>query len=123
MISVWSSRSHRRRHWHCGVVLELSSDNGDWTYTELYAPTGWYGVSAGLVMDRTGNFYGTTVGGGYYGEGTVFKLTPTGGGWASSLVHELTGALDGAEPYGGLVLESNGNIYATARCARRRKTI
>ena len=31
---------------------------------------------AGLVFDKKGNLYGTTHGGGAYGGGTVFKLTP-----------------------------------------------
>ena len=29
----------------------------------------------GLTMDRAGNFYGTTYGGGTSGQGSVFKLT------------------------------------------------
>jgi uncharacterized repeat protein (TIGR03803 family) len=31
---------------------------------------------AGLILDKKGNLYGTTSGGGAYDEGTVFKLTP-----------------------------------------------
>jgi uncharacterized repeat protein (TIGR03803 family) len=30
----------------------------------------------GLVLDKTGNLYGTTIGGGAYGYGTVFKVIP-----------------------------------------------
>ena len=32
--------------------------------------------NAGLVFDAQGNLYGTTMGGGVYGAGTVFKLVP-----------------------------------------------
>jgi len=32
------------------------------------------GPNAGLLLDRAGNLYGTTTGGGPYGEGTVFRL-------------------------------------------------
>jgi uncharacterized repeat protein (TIGR03803 family) len=35
---------------------------------------------AGLILDAAGNLYGTTVGGGAYGYGTVFVLDPLGNG-------------------------------------------
>jgi len=32
--------------------------------------------SGGLIFDAAGNLYGTTTGGGAYGNGTVFEITP-----------------------------------------------
>ena len=74
-------------------------------------------------MDATGNLYGTTVEGGCgcggcgYGCGTVFKLTPSAGGWVYSLLYEFTGGNDGAAPYDGVILDRNGNLYGTTSAA------
>jgi len=68
---------------------------------------------AGLLMDRAGNLYGTTVYGGEYDCGTVFKLTPTG---TETVVYSFNpnGAPgDGFQPYAGLVMDRKGNLYGT----------
>ena len=66
---------------------------------------------AGLVMDSSGNLYGTTRGGGASGDGIVFKLDPSG---TLTVLHNFAGGTDdGAEPYAGLVLDPSGNLYGT----------
>ncbi len=55
---------------------------------------------AGLIMDGAGNLYGTTFQGGIYnapyGCGTVFELTPNGGGsWTESKRPVLAACTDG----------------------------
>ena len=65
---------------------------------------------AGLVLDATGNLYGTTVNGGASGSGTVFKITPAG---VESVVYSFAGGTDGAAPLAGLVLDASGNLYGT----------
>ncbi|MDA8115033.1 MAG: hypothetical protein M0Z43_09955 [Acidithiobacillus sp.] len=66
---------------------------------------------AGLVMDASGNFYGTTAHGGAHGQGTVFKITPAG---VESVVYSFSGGTgDGASPYAGLALDASGNLYGT----------
>jgi uncharacterized repeat protein (TIGR03803 family) len=73
----------------------------------------------GLVADKTGALYGTTVWGGGgptcggRGCGTVFKLTPTGSGFTESVLHRLTGDPDGANPIGALVMDAAGALYGT----------
>ena len=62
---------------------------------------------AGLVKASNGNFYGTTVGGGAYNQGTVFEMTPGG---ALTTLHSFDGA-DGASPWAGLIPASNRNLY------------
>jgi uncharacterized repeat protein (TIGR03803 family) len=68
---------------------------------------------AGLVQGDDGNFYGTTVYGGAYQGGTVFKITP--GGKLSTLYSfcALLECKDGEEPFAGLVQGSDGNFYGT----------
>src|SRR5208283_5900999 len=87
-----------------------------WTETVLYAFEG--GPSDGanpefgdLIFDQEGNLYGTTYGGGTYGYGTVFQLTPSGSGWTESILYAFSGS-DGAYP-NGVIFDNAGNLYGT----------
>jgi uncharacterized repeat protein (TIGR03803 family) len=73
-------------------------------------PDGTYPY-AGLVGDSAGNLYGTTLYGGAYGAGTVFKVTAAG---VESMLYSFTGGADGKEPQAGLVRDPAGNLYGTA---------
>ena len=68
---------------------------------------------AGLVQATNGNFYGTTVGGGAHGGGTVFKITPSGTLTTLYSFCSQSGCTDGADPHAGLVQATNGNFYGT----------
>jgi uncharacterized repeat protein (TIGR03803 family) len=61
-----------------GTVFELTPSESGWTETVLHSFTGSDGSlpTAGLVFDRVGNLYGTTVDGGANGDGVVFELKP-----------------------------------------------
>ena len=87
-----------------------------WTETILYQFTGGSDGSnpgGNLTFDRAGNLYGTTPYGGAFGQGTVFKLTPSNGGWTESVLHSFTGGSDGEQPNGGVILDEAGNLYGT----------
>ena len=72
-----------------------------------------YSPYAGLVSDN-GIIYGATQLGGAYGQGTVFELTPTKNGWTETILHSFAlNGTDGAEPFAGLVLDKEGNLYGT----------
>src|ERR1700677_978884 len=62
-----------------GTVYSLTPSSGSWSYTELYTFTGGtdglYSFS-NLVMDKSGNLYGTTNEGGANGSGVIFKVAP-----------------------------------------------
>lgn len=64
-----------------------------------------------LVRDSAGNLYGTSVQGGTYGGGTVFQVTPAG---VHTVLYNFTGGADGGEPYKGVTLDAQGNLYGTA---------
>ena len=78
-----------------------------------------------FVSDSAGNLYGTTDAGGNQstscalntgelGCGVVFKLSPGANGtWTETVLHTFTGGKDGALPYGGVILDSAGNLYGT----------
>jgi uncharacterized repeat protein (TIGR03803 family) len=80
-----------------------------------------------LARDSAGNLYGVTYRGGKSGVlnvglcwqsggcGVVFELSPkTGGGWKETILHNFcpaAGCKDGANPVGGLVIDSAGNLF------------
>ena len=65
---------------------------------------------AGLVMDRSGNLYGTTNLGGPADQGTVFKVMPDG---TEAVLHAFTGGGDGGYPQANLLLDKTGNLFGT----------
>jgi uncharacterized repeat protein (TIGR03803 family) len=62
-----------------GTVFELKQSGGSWTESVLHdfgdGSDGKYPAAA-VIEDPSGNLYGTTIFGGKYTYGTVFKLTP-----------------------------------------------
>jgi uncharacterized repeat protein (TIGR03803 family) len=71
------------------------------------------GPTGNLVMDAAGNLYGVTEGAGAHNLGSIFKLSPSSGGWILTDLHDFSGASDGSYPYAGLVIDANGNLYGT----------
>lgn len=69
------------------------------------------GPQAGVIMDKEGNLYGTTSGSGANGSGTVFKVTPAG---EETVLYSFGSYdTDGANPFTGLVMDAEGNLYGT----------
>ena len=108
----------------CGTIFKLTKgSNGSYAETVLYSFQGGtadgYYPEAGLIMDSSGNLYGTTTYGGTCnssgGCGTVFKLTKgTNGSYTESVLYSFQGvAIDGATPDAGLIMDSSGNLYGT----------
>jgi uncharacterized repeat protein (TIGR03803 family) len=64
-------------------------------------------------MAGSGTFYGTTIYGGNYGNGTVFKLFWSRGTWKLKIIYSFTGGSDGYEPLGRLIRDKNGALYGT----------
>jgi uncharacterized repeat protein (TIGR03803 family) len=61
-----------------------------------------------LHRDRFGNLYGATAGGGTFGWGTAFKVSPDGN---ETVLHNFNIGVDGWLPGGGLVADAAGNLY------------
>jgi uncharacterized repeat protein (TIGR03803 family) len=88
------------------------------TFTTLHSFSGLDGgmPTAGLTMDGAGNLYGTTQYGGTADYGSVFKLVHTGGSWILHPLYSFPndgGGNDGAEPYAGVTIGPDGNLYGT----------
>ena len=95
----------------CGTVFEVARDG---TETVLHAFAGGTGDGstpvAGLIMDKSGNLYGTTIAGGSGANGTVFKLAPD---QTETVLYAFQGGSDGSNPYAGLIMDRSGNLYGT----------
>jgi uncharacterized repeat protein (TIGR03803 family) len=89
------------------VLYTFGSNNG---------PSDGAGPDGKLLMDKAGNLYGTTSGGGL-GFGTVFELSPSPeGAWTETIIYNFCpqqGCLDGTFPTAGLIADQAGNLYGT----------
>jgi uncharacterized repeat protein (TIGR03803 family) len=101
-----------------GTAFMLSPSGNSWTSTVIYSfqRTGRGPLpNGGLTFDAAGNLYGATLYGGSSDVGSIFKLTPGGGGWTYTVLKDFTSDLhDGALPNGGIIFDANGNFYGTA---------
>jgi len=99
-----------------GTVYELTPSGGSWTFNLLRGFTGVLGggPASRLAMDADGNLYGTTVKDGAHQQGSVFKLSPSGGGWTYTDLYDFTGGSDGCYPNSYLLMDADGNLYGTA---------
>jgi uncharacterized repeat protein (TIGR03803 family) len=98
----------------CGVIFKLTNNSGVWTETVLHS----FGESDGmnpdaqLLMDSSGNLYGTANAGGEDGFGVVFETSLVGGSWETKDLYSFTNANgDGAYPNSPLIMDGSGNLY------------
>jgi uncharacterized repeat protein (TIGR03803 family) len=107
-----------------GTVFKLSPTKTGWREQIIHSfndngKDGMY-PQAGLILDASGNLYGTTrEGGASYcifensNCGTVFELSTKTG--AEKILHNFQqdGDIDGYYPLGSLIFDSAGNLYGT----------
>jgi uncharacterized repeat protein (TIGR03803 family) len=100
----------------CGTAYQLTPSNGSWL-ENILVNFNFAGVGLGggyfpysrLIMDASGNLYGTTI---YSAQnslnGIVFKLAPSGGGFTPFLFYSFPSS---CQPYGGVIMDSAGNFF------------
>ncbi len=116
---------------NAGVVYQLvPQPSGTWTMNTLHTfptpTTGTFGEDgayplAGLLIDPSGNLFGTTQAGGIHlcngscvSYGTVYEISPSGGGWKEQVIYKFTNTNgDGYFALSVPIADSNGNLYAT----------
>lgn len=98
-----------------GTVFKVTSSGTETVLHSFagYPSDGSYPELGSLTLDAAGNLYGTTSGGGEFGEGAVFKVTATGTGTESILYSfcAQSGCTDGSTPFGGMARDNGGNLY------------
>ena len=98
----------------CGVVYKLTRSGGSWTESVLYSFTGGNDGGtpySGVILDSTGNLYGTAYYGGANTLGTVYELSPAGLAWTEKTLTDFSGG--GGSPLGGLTFDPQGNLFGT----------
>jgi uncharacterized repeat protein (TIGR03803 family) len=95
------------------VVLLLTLPSPAQSFKVLYS----FGVppdaefpTAGLVRDNSGNLYGTTIFGGAFGNGAVYRVDASG---KETVLYDFMGGKDGGLPFAGVIRDSQGNLYGT----------
>lgn len=99
----------------CGTAFRIAPDG---TETVLHAFTGGSdgsGPTSSLLLDKSGNLYGTTAVGGSsacqgFGCGTVYRISAAG---KESVLYAFQGESDGNWPWGNLIIDAQGNLYGT----------
>jgi uncharacterized repeat protein (TIGR03803 family) len=106
------------------LALAPSSASASGDYKMLYSFQGENEINdddddgsngaTGLILDMTGNAYGTTVTGGVDDCGTVFELKHLGRGqWQEVVLYSFTCFNDGKNPHGGVTFDKAGNLVGT----------
>src|SRR5689334_13026363 len=107
-MSVWRFVKMLGIMWALALVISqlfwLTSAAQAQTYRTFYTfPATGATPRGDLVRDSLGNLYGTNWVGGKYGEGTVYKIDPSG---KLTTLHNFTGGADGADPQSGLAMDA-----------------
>ena len=97
-----------------GTVFELTPSGQTWAENIVYnfpggGPGGNSGPSA-LIVDQSGNLYGSTIDGGEPGDGSVFKLAGSQESWTFSTLYAFATQYCGPGP---VVMDPAGNFYGT----------
>jgi uncharacterized repeat protein (TIGR03803 family) len=101
-----------------GTVFGILNNGSGYasTPTTLVSFNGSDGANpvGGLIADANGNLFGTTLGGGANGLGTVFEITKTGLGYSSTPTTLVSfNGTDGNGPAGSLIFDANGDLLGT----------
>jgi len=113
----------------CGTVYHLQppasfchSVSCPWNETVVYRfqnCSNLWEPQDGVAVDQAGNIYGAPTYGGLgcqddgFGDGGVFELTPSQGGWNYQAIHLFSSNPDGETPLGTVMVDQAGNIFGT----------
>jgi uncharacterized repeat protein (TIGR03803 family) len=102
----------------CGAVFKLTAESdGRGSYHVIHLFRGPDGATpvGSLILDSSGNLYGTTEYGGAHGNGTVFELSPSGSKWTEKVLYSFGATSDDLKaPLAALTFDRSGNLYGTA---------
>lgn len=93
----------------CGIVFEIDTHGKEHILHSFLLAEGGLPY-AGVVLDASGNLYGSTSGYAKYNWGSLFKLDKQG---TFTKLHDFTGGTDGGFPFSSMTLDTSGTLYGT----------
>lgn len=93
-----------------GTVYSVTASGVETVIHRFAGGTDGFEPQSNVTRDPSGNLYGTTTLGGNYDSGIVYKIAPNG---KETVLYTFTGGADGGLPVGGVVRDTNGNLYGT----------
>ncbi len=98
-----------------GVVFEIVKTAGGYASTptilaDFTSSSGEY-PGEGLVADANGDLFGVTESGGTYGDGTIFEIAKTAGGYSPLITLASFNGTDGKLPQSALLIDADGNLF------------
>lgn len=99
-----------------GTVFRLAADGTEKVVHSFAGGSDGRAPQANLIVDTSGNLYGTTSRGGTHHHGTVFMLTPDG---TETLLYSFAARKNGLDPVAGLIMDQAGNLYGTTKLGGR----
>jgi uncharacterized repeat protein (TIGR03803 family) len=102
-----------KSHVHASYVIETPKSHESVLHSFMARPDGEDPLFVTLIVDESGDLYGTTLYGGANDQGTVYKLTPSKSGFDEKVLYSFKGGIDGIAPSGGLVADKSGAVYGT----------
>jgi len=100
-----------------GVLYQLTPAGPPWTEETLanFGGSAGYQPYATPIVDQSGNLYGTTESGGPGDSGTVYEVSQADGSWSFSSVYVFGGSHPACNPYAGVTLGANGNLFGVCQ--------
>jgi uncharacterized repeat protein (TIGR03803 family) len=98
-----------------GSLFRINLDGTGYTNIHVFNSSGGgaYQPSAALLQGSDGYLYGTTMYGGAYSLGTIFKVRPNGDGFVQ--LRSLGGSYDAQQPFAPLIQGQDGFLYGTTQ--------
>jgi hypothetical protein len=101
-----------------GTVFEIAKTGAGYSSTPItlvnFNTTNGFSPTGSLIADANGNLFGTAYLGGTNNAGTVFEIVKTAAGYSSTPITLVKfNNANGANPYGDLLADANGNLFGT----------
>ena len=96
-----------------GAVYKLTPSGTTYMESILHVfAVGETPINSGVIVDKAGNLYGETAGGGQFGDGTIYELERSTAGYKFVILDSFN-QNEGNFASGGLIFDQAGNLYGT----------
>ena len=106
---------------HDGDVYEIVKSGSTYSSTPIvvasFNSTDGSFPEANLIMDASGDLFGTTSNGGTFASGAAFEIVKSGSTYSSTptVLASFNGGASGRVPNDGLIMDSAGDLFGTTQ--------